>query len=106
MRMWRINMICVTRTMIARINALLFGGAALVPWAAADEECGARLTPETIAALEAQERAGAYVLRAAPRYLLQVRLAAHIVRRSNGTGGLSANALAQTIATTNAFWAP
>jgi len=70
------------------------------------EECGTRLTPEIAAALLAQERAGAYELRGArTEFVLQVPVTFHIVRRADGTGGISTTDVGTTLDAANNLWA-
>jgi hypothetical protein len=75
------------------------------------QECDTRLDPETAAALQAQERAGAYRLPAKRgemqlQHTLLVPVTFHIVRRTDGTGGISTTDVTSTLNAANNWWAP
>ena len=76
---------------------------------ASAQDCSTHITPETAAALLAQEKAGAYALndkdRVRTEYLLQVPITFHIVRRTDGTGGISTTDVASTLDSANVWWA-
>src|SRR5262249_36016358 len=82
----------------------------LAPAVAQAQDCSTRITPEMAAALSAQERAGAYRLDEKTKglhaeYLLQVPITFHIVRKSDGTGGISTTDVTTTLDAANAWWA-
>jgi hypothetical protein len=84
--------------------------AATGAWADHARECGTMLGPEDLERILAQEVAGAYLLRDKAggeqlEYLLSVPLAIHVVRQSDGTGGLPDSSVANSIAVANAKFA-
>lgn len=73
------------------------------------EECGLVLTPEEAQIALRLQASGAYTLPAGGaglRSMCEIPLAIHVVRRSNGTGGLQPQWIAQCIADANAVYAP
>jgi hypothetical protein len=78
----------------------------VTPSLVADDECGTPFTPDDLDVARKLISVGAYdVPPAAPRYTLEVPMTIHIVRRTNGTGGIAQADVDQTIADANANWA-
>jgi hypothetical protein len=91
--------------------ALLLAGVLALSAPVAAKECGTDLTPETLAALEAQERAGAYVLKRSKeglgtQYVLTIPCAIHVVRRNDGSGGLPDTSVENTMNNVNNYFRP
>lgn len=73
---------------------------------AGHDECGTQRTPEDLEVALMLQSIGAYELPdGAPRYVLEVPMTMHIVRRTNGTGGISQADVDQTVVDANANWA-
>ncbi|MBK9120660.1 MAG: hypothetical protein IPM18_13835 [Phycisphaerales bacterium] len=67
--------------------------------------CGSQLSPED-ARIVAQLQAGGYYEAAADeRYVINIPVALHIVRRNNGTGGISVGDADAQVDNANMFWA-
>lgn len=92
---------------VAAVTALLLAAPALAH--EPGDECGLVLSPEEAQVALRLRAAGAYTLPAggaALRGTCQIPLTIHVVRRTNGTGGLEANWIAECIADASAAYAP
>lgn len=69
-------------------------------------ECGTRLTPEQAELMRELEARGFYDAPVMDRFVPDIPVTLHIVRRSNGTGGITAAEADSRLAITNALWAP
>lgn len=86
------------------LSPALLGAFLAVPSLGADDECAMHLTPEDLAVAQFLQSIGAHDVPPGERYLLDVPMTMHIVRRTNGTGGISQVDLDQTLADANANW--
>ena len=71
----------------------------------APQECGVELTPEQAQIAAYLESIGAYdPPDAQPRFVMQVPVTLHVLRRDNGTGGLSATQAEDALDAANVLW--
>jgi len=90
--------------LIVTTTLLIVVGAATAEESAG--QCGTVLTIEGAAVREMQAQHGAYTLGVQPRYTLDVPLAIHIVRESDGSGGYDPNDLPTILSEANSYWLP
>ncbi len=69
-------------------------------------ECGTRLTPEQAELMRQLEAAGFYESPGMDRFAPDIPVTLHVVRRTDGTGGITAAEADTRLAITNTLWAP
>jgi len=76
------------------------------PFLRAGDECGTRILPEQVPDMLELQSKGMYEPGPRERYVLSVPLTVHIVRRSNGTGGIAQGNIDSSLADANSRWLP
>lgn len=85
------------------VLGLLLTGA---PAVRAQSDCGTTLLPEQVDIVRKLEALRAFHPPVEPRFVAEIPMTMHVVRQSNGTGGIAEPDMTQTLTDANAHWAP